>query len=509
MSVVEISPPGIHGPKGGRDQEPTRILPHNEFHSFLQAKAPLVDRYTSLASELRHEEKGWKNSSTFEDLVAESVLLSVRPFTSSRQVEIGRETARMREYWTAQIFGKTLKSRGSDRDRIADELALRNPALSQHGREFVAKIKDFSESFQVAIGDIEGEYYAAGEQVLADLGTYLRGSYHNLEEFREFLEFTHFKGERERIRPVLVDFSRVVSPSQKDPRAEVLDGAVRLHIEEGRNNRTADNELFVDFVGNVLESGDQDADWLRWGASLTTPNAGEVSGEDVRAKILKLCAESSDQWPTAFEERYNKYVAHRVSVTSKAIRHGLEVFDREAKIPLVFDMEDVSKQVKKKQKQGRVTPPKGANKGEEKTTPAAQEKPWYPVGVIQQIGNRLKLGLLDEDQIDEIIVKKANKTADGDERLQGDFKAMIKSLREDPYGLGTEVLKDQKVVIDNKSFRLRSFNYAKRTRRSELDHPESQRFRVVYALAEQDEQSVIILAGIYHHEEFDSVYGGR
>lgn len=136
-----------------------------------------------------------------------------------------------------------------------------------------------------------------------------------------------------------------------------------------------------------------------------------------------------------------------------------------------------------------------------------QKKPEYKIGMVDKVlyGKRSFIRLLTGAEVGEYFKKRAEELASSDERMLKDINTIISSVQNDPYGPGTKKLRAMRVTIGLKGFPLRSFNPIGRTGLVFL-HPESGPLRVVYTLAKEGEQNVIVLEGIYTHEEYDKKF---
>ncbi len=127
-------------------------------------------------------------------------------------------------------------------------------------------------------------------------------------------------------------------------------------------------------------------------------------------------------------------------------------------------------------------------------------------------GIRYRIEELTEEQIQAMIIERADKIAPRDERMIADCIAVVDYLRENPtsFGnIGVKKLTDNSVVIEGKSLPLWSFN-PKNTPQLTLSHPQSRyTIRTVYSILKKGEMNVIVPDGngIYTHNQYDKKYG--
>ena len=124
---------------------------------------------------------------------------------------------------------------------------------------------------------------------------------------------------------------------------------------------------------------------------------------------------------------------------------------------------------------------------------------------MQEIGLAFEVKPLTDDELTRRLQKEADSLDPADQRMLADLQKIFLSLRESPYGFGTEKLTARPVVVGHKEFPLRSLNPRKRIELSH-DHPDSHDIRIVYVIYKDHGETVIGLEGVYRHNKYMSKF---
>ncbi len=118
---------------------------------------------------------------------------------------------------------------------------------------------------------------------------------------------------------------------------------------------------------------------------------------------------------------------------------------------------------------------------------------------------------LSDEELDDLIKKRAQKNKKGDEELIADYKTMINSIRENPSmreGSGVKKLAmDRFMTIDRVVYPLWEYSAFLQTGQI-FSSPFSTNTRIIFVRYEKDDKKMIVLdgIGIYTHQEFDRKY---
>lgn len=126
----------------------------------------------------------------------------------------------------------------------------------------------------------------------------------------------------------------------------------------------------------------------------------------------------------------------------------------------------------------------------------------HPLAILIEREKGFDMRVLTWTEMERLLTKRASKLAQGDRRFQRDLIAMIDSLRKNPYGPGTKKLICQKDNVLGIQIPWRRFDPSERIGLS-LQHEHTCTLRVVYGIDKSGSQPVLVLRGIFPHDEFD------
>lgn len=488
-----------------------QTTPQNSFVNFVEENRQEFSGLSSLTRELRGEEAGRRSSPSFEYLVQEGINITQQ----SRGTINSKIESQMRRLLTDAVFGSQ-DSKGDAGKGIIDRLSSAymrlDPEQKRQLVDWETKTEELGNAYREARRAILSPLREIRGDLFGKFTGYLTGEYPHLFEFAEFLSGPNFRSHRENVRPFLVSLAENDFNARRERQEGILGRARTTWLKRAREDLL--EEILPRWIRSVMSSSrgrdPELAQWLRMGVELAkSVNKGSPTEEITEGDIARILKEMGfNRWPVDLRQSYTSFGFNEVSSVITNIQKSLEQFNMRApqtSSPVVIFE---APRPKKRDQRGKSLIEAGVNESVEK--PAEVEKRVYPIGVIKKgvRGRDPFVSLLNEEGLARLIRKKADKIAKGDPGVRDDIEAIIASLREDPYGLGTKKLGARGVTIRQTPLDLRRLDPQERINLP-LHHEQSDRLRVLYTLfyTEDEGPPMIVLFedGIYTHDECDVV----
>jgi hypothetical protein len=454
------------------------------------------DRHSFLTHELRDEEAGWKNSPTLDSIVEKGFELAYSFNSNAKSANtktMRRVNRAMIEHVTTYIF-----SNSSDKDRLlanSSPLGLSAlPRLTPQSKALVQtlgeSVDDFRTSFNEAISPLVLGIRESKAELMGKFEHFLLSNPSHIFAFADFLSDKKNNGAKiEAIRPFLSS----LADSEQSLTREKKEGSLRRAARKWSDElKEKPNPATIDEFAALIKSKPSNIrEWLEFAAQ----------GVDI-AHFVRARPDVST-WTAELKEALSSFVSSRYSTACSSIEKELGEFRR----PPISKPELAS--IDFELGNTKRVPGKIAVKKEqdvEGEVPETAEKAKYPIGILtKEIGSPSVVRILEEDGLTRRLQKEANSLDPDDQRMIADLEKIFSSLRNDPYGLGTENLIGQSYAVGHRRFPLRSINPRKRIGLS-LDHPDSHDIRIVYIIYKNNGVPSIGLEGVYRHNEYISTF---
>lgn len=467
----------------------------NSFLRFIDENKDLFDRHSSLTYELRDEEEGWRNSSTVDQIVNDYIDLirSILP-NAPKDKQLRKVSRDIRKKTLETLFRNPNEKADFTEKQIRNNLFFTRKVSDQQRpaiNELYDRMDEFNRDFHEAKAPVAAEVQGSKAELSSKFKNYLLSDPSSIFSLRDFLSDKKYASNRKVIRPFLASFSQSEDRLVKDDKGGILGETVKKWVVEISEKATPD--ILDEFVAsikspNILE-------WLEFAAQ----------GEDI-ANSLKARSDFS-AWPSELRKTFESFVASKYHSALGVIRKELDQLrtkpeDISRAIILGAELVESKKRTNSVQEQ----------MAQEENDKAEVLKKKYPAGVLSQDDSGafpFKIRLLTKEELSGFLNKAADDLSPSDSRMNGDVHRMVENLLEDPYGLGTEKIFNV-VTIGPRKVNLRSMKG--KGRGILLEHQESDRLRVIYAIAKHsdsenlDSRPVVVLEGIYHHNDFDKKF---
>ena len=467
----------------------------NGFSRFIEENNEAFDRHSFLTYELRDEEAGWKNSPTVNSLVEKGIEVAYSFNPNAKNLNsktMRRVRAQMGRYITKYIF-----SNSSEKDRLVaiflpQSLSAQRRVTPQSEaliQTLGNSLDDFRTSYHEATAPLVSGIRESKAELMGKFEHFLLSNPSNIFAFADFLsDKKNNSAKIEDIRPFLSSFG----DSEQSLMLEKKEGTLRHvarkwtdELKENPNPATID-----DFTALIKSKSSNIREWLEFAAQ----------GVDI-ANYLKSRPDVST-WTTELREALFAFVSSRYSTACSSIENELGEFRR----PLISKPISPIDLGLEKRKRATATVVKKEPDDEEGTLETA-EKGKYPVGILtKEVGSPTVVRVLGEEELTRRLQKEAHSLDPADQRMMADLEKIFLSLREDPYGLGTEKLKGRSVIVGNRTLPLRRIYPHKRIGLSH-DHPYFHDLRIVYVIYKNNGVPSIGLEGVYKHEDYMKKFG--
>ncbi|MBI2613233.1 MAG: hypothetical protein HYW62_00455 [Candidatus Levybacteria bacterium] len=487
----------------------------NSFVGFIDQNRDLFERHTSSTYELRDERDGWRNSPTISEVAHKHAVLSL-PLRGGHNAsppntrEWKRHEERIRDAIDREIFsspdGKnTLPAKRPPLDSI---WAKTTPLQRAEIQELMGRTEEFQADFLAAIAPLAAEVEQLKEELFSNFKNYLFSDPDGIFAVRDFLTDKKFASQRETIRPFLASFVQSEDKLAKDGKRGILGETVKKWADEISKRVTP--VLVDEFVEsirnpNVLE-------WLEFAANMPISVLGTTEERDkdlIRDSIVSFLKSRPDVsfWPPELKKALSSFASSKYATARSSVEKGLEGFRR----PLSSKpAPQIHLEPEKKIEGAPVQEDAKKEPDDKKGASEKAEKRKYPIGILTKesgSSHGFDIRVLTEEELKDFLREKADSFASSDLKMAGDFRTIVASLREDPYGFGTKKLNNMSVGIGKtKSSPIRSMDPGKRIG-LHLEHPESQKIRIAYVIYGSGDDKVIVIEGIYSHDDYDSKFG--
>lgn len=504
--------------------------PENNFVRFLSEQNECLTGYTIATRLLAQEEQTWRASPMVDVLlrrqikIVQGVDVSYETMTTAQK----RQYRGWRETYVHSLFDtNSLADEKNTRKEIMYQRRLpyeRQQQLQELYRDNYIIQEQYAEIRRPLVEAVSSQR----EELQAAVEAYMNGGYNNVEDFARFLEDERFDKQRADIRAFLrLIARRVLSPQPKN--GNTLEKKRQMYAEALKHKPTAD--VLESFLANafieddsifVTQQGEHEVEiavneelmkmtaFLAAGMKAAMPDINNeklqemVTDDFIYRVFLRLPV---SLWPTVFSHLYDQYIDRETMKTVTTIRRGLEKYKQpETKRFVETPIFTVPHRKEKTRGQAFVS---------EEEIPEEQETEEYRYGigllaVNEKTGKNDSIEM-DEEEIDNHAAKIAKGIAKKDTRMARDIRRIIDSLQSEPYALGTAVLSFLGTGSADKSGRLRRLDPRPRKKFGlVLEHEESDRLRIVYAIIKREEgKPIIAIEGIYHHDDYSDKFDLR
>ena len=490
----------------------------NSFVRFIGQNREQFDRHSSLIRELRDVDDMWRNSPSIDSLVeammnigysANADRIRISNGVSDKQVERARNQARI------QIITRLEEGVGRGDQKLA--MFIRQvSSLGSYSKIFTTHL---AEDLEEGIADLGEGIHEVRDPLLEGIKECrldLIGKFeeHLLQDPENVFAFQKFVSQenkqhgegREKIRPFLVGLAEKEALS-RDRKEGILNHAAEEWIRRLKTEQSP--QITEEFLRKLNSQGI--IEWLQFFGRM---EIGELKLEEDRAKFVRTTIDTlshypdTSKWPKELRDAYYTFLSGKFYAAVALIKQSLEQFNRFRPITAsatIFVQEH--NHTKRKKPVKNVTRKDRKDKEEIKRS----ERMINPVGLlIKSIKGNNSMEIFDEDALARFLRGKTSELVSQPNREVAleDLSRIVKSVREDPFGMATRRILGETASVDSKSHLLRSINYRKRlgliVNCSELDN-----VRVVYFIYKDGENiSTVAIEGIYSHEEYLRRFGG-
>ena len=459
----------------------------NSFVRFIDENKDLFDRYSSLTYELRDEEEGWRNSSTADQIINGYIdlVISISPHKPNDK-QLRKVSRDIRKHTLGMLFSSPDEKGNFTEDLIRNKLFSMRKVNNQQVPATIAlydRMDEFNRDFHEEKAPVVAQLQESKAELFSNFKNYLLSDPNSIFAFKDFLLDRKYAPSRDAIRPFLASFAQSEDRLAKSGKG-ILGEAVREWVDDILKQATPD--LLDELVASIKINSPNILKWLEFAAR----GEGVVSYLKGRSDVFI--------WPSDLSKAFKSFVASKYQLTLGDIRKELDRFRRK---PEDFSGAIIlgNELVKSKK---RTTKSMQEQMAQEENDKAEVLKKKYTVGILSQgIGAAFEIRVLTEEELTRRLQKEADSFAPADQRMIADLDKIFLSLREEPYGFGTEKLKDRFIVIGHKELSLRSLNPGKRIGLSH-DHPDSHDIRIVYVIYKNNEEPMIGLEGVYRHDDY-------
>ncbi len=505
----------------------TEVVSTNSFVNFVDQNGVRFDEFTSLSREYQREMTAWAGSTTFGSLQEGYVNLIVSS-KLPRGVDISQVNSKIIRKVTRQadeflsnatfkrdqteVNGKLQSMGGSERLLHMSEfnIAKNQPGWTEWGKVY----DEFKDAFQEEVArPLGGGLREAKQLLFEELASHLKEDFGYTTDFGIFLGEAEFHPRREPIRPFLVVLAeQEFQSNSKDgsflerirkqwlerlsvqPQGIMLDrffaAKMRSSNPGSKTTLTANSEFFqwlvfikrlIGTLSPPVESAD-DTDMLS-DQQLHTAMAA-----------IELAA-----WPKVLQDSYQGFAANEVTNTFRSIKDGLAGYYRSGTSYHQLEVNQDDLGVTRKRKNNHQNDAADNSEESSEETQAVELLPVATFGAANQ-GER-SYRILSEEELFAFVGKQADKIAKGSVDTLEFCRNIIRNLREEPRGWGTKKLTDMSVVFGHTHLPLRSMDPKKR----HLGGVQGMgwHLRPLYLIHEIEGEQVILLDGIYDHEDYD------
>lgn len=480
------------------------IADRNSFVRFIGQNYDMFAGLNVASRALRQEEKGWRESPGFEELIEENLQILLR-ITKGKKLHSHFESV-ARKNVIAQVFGSVENIKvASDVNRYVTEGVYK--ALLPHDRksydEYLEKVYEYSYGYRDARKPLVEEVISHRKSLNDATLQFLQEDLDHVYDFQDFLLNQEYGGYRNTFRSYLASLQIQEDNARQSKKESILD-QVRAGIEEKNGNHP--DEGLTEEVVEMAENEEFLLFALQY-AKTAYPELPIEPNASFDRLVKGLVDLPINFWPAGMRNQYNHLSSTRASQVIQIIRTELQKYQESQRtvyssgVRSVFDFEPHKK---KRVNQARITQETNEKKAEQE-----KEPPLTPIGWIIPVGSgrtgTRDVELATEDELEDHLRKVAYKLAPNDERMKNDVQQIIASLRKDPYGIGITVLTNGRITTRFvRSLPIKEL-VPRRRRDIELLHPDAHRLRAVFILAPGEDGPIIGLVkrGIYHHEEMD------
>lgn len=335
---------------------------------------------------------------------------------------------------------------------------------------------------------------ALGE-ILNDLNEFLTENPQRLTDVSSFLRHPSFAPYRERVSVFIDAFAEVDKATRSDP-DNLLNRA---------HSRWLESVLSLSSPGAVSSWLDQ----TEGERAQTIEFMMESMGLDIKGFTIYLRQIGLEKWPAAWKEAFEKQVNENGSDTLSGIRGSLERHhndDNQAQNIFFLHFPD-----------GRgKKPPKSPQKvGEEATAAEEVQKPeklTYIMALLSRESRRAARGnakgikFLSDGDFERYLRKRVGRISNSkDEAVLRDVRAIIESIKVNPFQQGCAVKMNETVTLNSKPHHL--YRFRANQPELSLERPAISRdLRFVYFVIQFEGRNVVVLEGIYPREEIGSKF---
>ncbi len=464
----------------------------NSFTRLISENQELFEKHSSLTYELRDEEKGWKSSPTLDAIVEMNVRLAF--LLHPQRDRLSDKAVRKMKKQSETIIRNEVFGKPSEQPSAKASFLLHNsptklhlnptPQIDALATAVGESVHDFRNSYFEFRAPLVSGIRESKAELMGKLEDFLLSDPSNIFAFRDFLSDKKNHGaEIEAIRPFLVSLAETEQGLAREKKEGIFHRVAKHWTDELKERPSPDtiDEFAPSIPPNARE-------WLEFAAQ----------GETITS-LLKRRSHVTD-WPTELRDKFSSFVLSKYLGVLSSIEADLGQYKRSTPKSLLQRFDPILDTVIEKVV---VNMPGKRTQSNEKRVSETVEKEKYPIGILKKGIESWEARVLTEEELSSRLQKDADSLAPSDIRMKTDLEKIIFSLREDPYGLGTEKITNRSIVIGHKALPLRSFNPGKRIGLYN-DHPESHDIRIVYIIYENSGVPAIGLEGVYKHKEYMS-----
>lgn len=497
----------------------------NSFMVFINQRHEDFDRLSLLTRDLREEEEGWWQSTTFDQLTQHTleILDTIRMDYGWADKQGNREKRRNFEQAKKKMAALVFKSRKelSLKDFFTDVPRYKNrsPQQVKELGEATKDLNKFSQEYHGAIEAITTPLREVRQTLYGEFRIYLQQDYKHLFDFAAFLSEKEHVASREAIRSFLVGIAQEEQEATKNGKKGAIEEASQQWngwVSSGLRDEvfllwTQNLWASMSFSGKVeggLVNVEMDKSFLEFARFLIEvaktfmpeDDIGQLTLEDTQ-QVLKRISDIN-RWPSVLRNAYINFAKARIGSAVKDIRQSLLEYRQKELLPpadIIFDRTLAPTKRKQRAPKGN-----GANVVAESTPVEEANKP-YSLGILVRVGDVYQVQVMTEEEITTRMRKDAARIARKDPTLVEDIRRLYKTAREDPYAntIGLKTITWKHITVDHKEFAYRSFDPRKRIG-LELTHKDLYDFRLVYAVDKRNH--VVIIDGLYGHDEYMSKF---
>lgn len=459
------------------------LVPNRFVEGFIHPNGNQLAQLGEVAAEINEEHQAWIQSGAAEQLAGQKFQVlgwdGVSPLNpKDRQAEI----ARMRGWLFGRVSGVDNFNRAANLVEASVVRQLqRDKRLALEA--LTTAIIDHRNQYTNSISDLTQQRAMLDKALTDSWVQFIAADYSHLAHFRVFLSEEEYTPLRTHHRPFLEALER--QREQSKPGSDILLTATRDPIDRACQNPPV--VVFEQFLQELkLAQNKRDgSDIFEWLGFAVFP-LNEIDADSIVSRIRE-----SGIFPTGLRRLFAAFLQTNLGTEIEQIRQLMAAY-KEAPNPLILSMKIRTLQKRQKDRISFTNEVAITNK--------LSEIPPRPEYIVLLNGETAP----SKENLERLIIRTASQLAPNDPRMLADVRALIDTLRQDPYGLGASKLTPHTISSQYSERRAALWHYrADKKPGVKLQHPEAWRLRAVYYFDHRFNPQAVILTEVIHHDEAD------